>query len=157
LGSPERVLDYLGRYTHRVAISNHRLISVGDNQVTFSYRDRHGGHRPRAMTLGAEEFIRRFLLHVLPDGLRRIRHFGLLANRAKKQDLARCRELLGAASPPAPLRQSPRELLLAVSGIDFTRCPACRRGRMVDVGGLPCDPITTARLGAAQAPALDSS
>ena len=157
-GSPARVLDYLGRYTHRVAISNHRLISVGDDQVTFSYRDRRGGHRPRAMTLGAEEFIRRFLLHVLPDGLQRIRHFGLLANRVKKQDLARCRELLGAAtSPPAIRPQSPRELLIAISGIDFTRCPACRRGRMVEVGELPGDALTTARLGAAHALALDSS
>ena len=152
------MFGYLGRYTHRVANSNHRLISVGDNQVTFTYRDRRGGHRPRAMTLEAEEFIRRFLLHVLPDAFVRIRHFGFLANRAKKQDLARCRELLGAAaSPPAIRPQSPRELLLAISGIDFTRCPACRRGRMVKVGELPGDLITTGRLGAARAPTLDSS
>jgi hypothetical protein len=157
-GSPERVVNYLGRYTHRVAISNHRLISVGDNQVTFSYRDRRGGCQLRAMTLGAEEFIRRFLLHVLPEGLMRIRHFGFLANRTKKKELARCRELLGAAaSLPAIRPQSPRELLLAVSGIDFTRCPACRRGRMVEVGELPGAFVTTVRPGAARTPTLDSS
>ena len=111
----------------------------------------------RAMTLGAKEFIRRFLLHVLPEGLMRIRHFGLLANRTRKKELARCRELLGAAaSLPAIWPQSPRELLLAVSGIDFTRCPACRRGRMV-VGELPGALVTTLRPGVARTPTLDSS
>jgi hypothetical protein len=85
-------------------------------------------------------------------------HFGLLANRAKKQDLGRCRELLGAAaSPPAAHTQSPRELLLAISGIDLARCPVCWRGQMVVVGELPGDGVTTARCEAARAPALDSS
>ena len=85
--SPETVLEYLGRYTHRVAISNHRILSVKDNRVVFLYRDRKDSSRQKTMTLDAGEFIRRFLLHVLPCGLMRIRHFGFLANRCKTAQL----------------------------------------------------------------------
>jgi hypothetical protein len=92
-GSPHTVLDYLGRYTHRVALSNDRILSVHNGQVTLSYRDRRDGDRKKTMTLEAHEFIRRFLLHVLPDGFMRIRHFGFLANRAKKHSLPLCRKL----------------------------------------------------------------
>ncbi|MFQ5684974.1 MAG: IS91 family transposase, partial [Candidatus Binatia bacterium] len=94
-GSPQKVLDYLGRYTHRVALSNDRIVKVQNAQVTFTYRDRKDKDRLKSMTVEAEEFIRRFLLHVLPSGLMRIRHFGFLANRSKKQALPQCRELLG--------------------------------------------------------------
>jgi hypothetical protein len=90
----EQVLDYLGRYTHRVAISNNRILHADDRDVTFSYRDRRNNVR-KEMTLQAKEFIRRFLLHVLPQGFMRIRSFGFLANRIKKQSLARIREILG--------------------------------------------------------------
>ena len=92
-GSPHTVLDYLGRYTHRVALSNDRILSVENGQVTFSYRDRKDKDRLKSMPLDAQEFIRRFLLHVLPDGFMRIRHFGFLANRAKKHALPQCRKL----------------------------------------------------------------
>jgi hypothetical protein len=93
-GSPHTVLDYLGRYTHRVALSNDRIVQVENGKVTLSYRDRKDGDRKKTMTLEAHEFIRRFLIHVLPDGFMRIRHFGFLVNRAKKQSLAQCRKLL---------------------------------------------------------------
>src|SRR5919106_2854510 len=93
-GSPQTVLDYLGRYTHRVALSNDRILQVENGEVTLSYRDRKNGDRKKTMTLDTQEFIRRFLLHILPDGFMRIRHFGFLANRAKKQALAQCRQLL---------------------------------------------------------------
>ena len=95
-GSPQTVLDYLGRYTHRVALSNDRILSAQNGQVTFTYRDRKDKDRLKSMALDAQEFIRRFLLHVLPDGFMRIGHFGFLANRAKKYALPQCRKLLGA-------------------------------------------------------------
>ena len=100
---PEKVLDYLGRYTHRVAIANHRLLDVDDGKVSFAFRDSADGDRRKVCTLGAEEFTRRFLLHVLPKGFVRIRHFGFLAGRAKGRDLPRCREALGMGpAPEAP-------------------------------------------------------
>ena len=99
---PEAVLAYLSRYTHRVAISNRRLLAFDDAGVTFRYKDyrRDGGQRQHVMTLAADEFIRRFLLHVLPRGFHRIRHYGLLASSARKDSLARARELLAVALPP---------------------------------------------------------
>jgi Putative transposase/Transposase zinc-binding domain len=102
-GGPEHVLHYLARYTHRVAISNHRLISMQDGKVTFRWKDYAHGGKKRKMTLAAEEFIRRFLLHVLPKGLVRIRYYGWMANRCRRERAAQCRALLGeeAATPPA--------------------------------------------------------
>ncbi len=101
-GGPEAVLAYLSRYTHRVAISNRRLISLDEAGVTFRYKDyrRNGADRQQVMTLGADEFIRRFLLHVLPRGFHRIRHYGLLAGSARKASLTRVRELLAVTPPP---------------------------------------------------------
>jgi hypothetical protein len=132
----------LGRYTHRVAISNNRIVSVEDSaeggRVTFSYRDRKNGNQTRTMTLEASEFIRRFLLHVLPDGFMRIRHFGLLANRSKNQKLARCRELLGNGQQPSREgKKSVRQLMLEVTGLDLALCPVCGVGTLVIVGELP--------------------
>ena len=99
---PEAVLAYLSRYTHRVAISNRRLLAFDETGVTFRYKDyrRNGADRQQVMTLGVDEFIRRFLLHVLPRGFHRIRHYGLLASSARKASLARARELLAVAPPP---------------------------------------------------------
>jgi hypothetical protein len=101
---PEAVLAYLSRYTHRVAISNSRLIASDETGVTFRYKDyrRDGADRQQIMTLAADEFIRRFLLHILPRGFHRIRHYGLLAGSARKASLALARELLGVAAPPEP-------------------------------------------------------
>ncbi|MBM2802504.1 MAG: family transposase, partial [Deltaproteobacteria bacterium] len=116
-GSPQTVLDYLGRYTHRVALSNDRILAVQNSQVTLSYRDRKDGNRKKTIPLEALEFIRRFLLHVLPDGFMRIRHFGFLANRSKKQTLAQCRNLLklAPALPQIP-KQSAIDLLRELTG-----------------------------------------
>ena len=99
---PEQVLDYLGRYTHRIAISNQRLCSLDDDSVRFRYTDyrRAGASRKKTMTLTATEFIRRMLLHVLPPGFHRIRHYGFLANRNRQQKLTECRRLL-CTPPPA--------------------------------------------------------
>jgi hypothetical protein len=103
-GGPEHVLRYLGRYTHRVAISNHRLVSLEGNQVTFRWRDSAHGNQQRLMTLAVEEFLRRFLLHVLPPGFVRIRHFGFLAHRRRAALLPLCFQFLGRPTnlPPTP-------------------------------------------------------
>jgi hypothetical protein len=129
-GGPAQVLAYLGRYTHRVAISNHRLLSLKHGQVTFSWRDNRHGPMRSTMTLSAEEFMRRFLLHVLPRGFQRIRQFGLLANR-RRGELARCRQLLGAADQTVESRsQDYKSLYQTVTGISLQQCPACRAGTM---------------------------
>ena len=101
-GGPEHVLHYLARYTHRVAISNHRLLGMEDGKVSFRWKDYAHGGKQRKMTLAAEEFVRRFLLHVLPKGFVRIRQYGWMANRCRRERTALCRALLGAeAAPPA--------------------------------------------------------
>ena len=102
-GGPRRVLKYLARYTHRVAISNHRLRTLENGRVSFDWKDYADHSRTKTMTLDAVEFIRRFLLHVLPSGLVRIRHFGFLANRVRKQKLSQCRALLAASAAPMPI------------------------------------------------------
>jgi len=131
---PETVLDYLARYTHRVAISNHRIREVGEGEVAFSYRDRAHGDVVRTARLSAEEFLRRFLLHVLPDRLQRIRPYGFLANCAKKEALARCRAVLAAAPAPEPsVPASPEEAILTLTGIHIHRCPACGSPTLVRV------------------------
>jgi hypothetical protein len=138
LGSPQTVLDYLGRYTHRVALSNDRILKVENGEVLLSYRDRKDGDRKKTLPLEAEEFIRRFLLHVLPQRFMRIRHFGFLANRSKKQALTQCRKLLGLGPilPQSP-NQSVKDLLLKITGIDLSRCPCCHNGTMIVIGELP--------------------
>jgi len=137
-GSPQTMLDYLGRYTHRVALSNDRILNVQNGQVTLSYRDRKDGDRKKTLPLDAHEFIRRFLLHVLPEGFMRIRHFGFLANRSKKQALTQCRKLLklDPALPQSP-NQSAIDLLREITGVDLSRCPCCHKGTMIVVGELP--------------------
>ena len=137
-GSPQTVLDYLGRYTHRVALSNDRIVKVENGQVTLSYRDRKDGDRKKTIPLEVHEFIRRFLLHVLPEGFMRIRHFGFLANRSKKQALAQCRRLL-KMDPllPQSQKESAKDVLLRITGFDLNRCPSCHNGTLIVVAALP--------------------
>ena len=131
-GGAEQVVDYLGRYTHRVALSNQRLLDVDEYTVTFQYKDYRSAEpqRSRSMTLAADEFIRRFLLHVLPDGFQRIRYYGLLANRFRSANLTQCRTLLhGPRSTllPAHTRMEEiRDTILKTA----TRCPRCQYGVM---------------------------
>ncbi len=108
-GGPRQVLDYLGRFTHRVAISNHRLLKLEHGQVTFSCKDYRHGQRRSLLTLTAEEFMRRFLLHTLPRGFQRLRHFGLLSNRTRVAHLAHCRQLLGVAQLSPSSRCPPQD------------------------------------------------
>ena len=148
-GGPDKVLEYLSRYTHRVAISNSRLLDIADGKVTFTYRDRRDGNRSKELTIAASEFLRRFLLHVAPSGLCRIRHYGFLSNRAKKKQMPRCRELLGQAPPPPrdPVRDVVA-LLLRFTGVDVTRCPLCQQGRFVSMERIlptpTCQAVTAA-------------
>jgi len=129
---PEPVLQYLGRYTHRVAISNERLVSFDARTVRFRYRDYAHGRRRKIMSLDALEFLRRFALHVLPRGFNRIRHYGLLANRNKRTLLVRARAALNAPAPPT--QSSAPESVAAfwqrVTGLDIARCPHCHRGTL---------------------------
>jgi len=127
---PQAVLDYIGRYTHRVAISNNRLLSVGNNKVTFSYKDRKEENKTKAMTLSADEFMRRFLLHTLPPSFMKIRHFGFLANRRKKKSLAHCKELLGVIQEEKKEKKTSIDLLLSLTGQDLLTCPSCQVGKM---------------------------
>src|SRR6516162_769967 len=139
---PEQVLDYVGRYTHRVAISNNRLLDIDHGRITFRYKDyRHEGQQ-KTMTLDADEFIRRFLLHVLPDGFQRIRYYGFLGNRYREEKLARCRELLGMPANPPPTEESKdyRELYEELTGCSLRECPLCHQGRMVTVAILLPNP-----------------
>lgn len=141
-GGPERVLDYLGRYTHRIAISNNRLIELKDGKVTFAYKDYKHGQRQKVMTLLADEFLRRFLMHVLPDGFQRIRHYGLLSNRHRAQNLARCRELLGVVAPIAEPQRDYRQRYRQLTGLDLLRCPQCNKGQMLRIAVLPAGVVT---------------
>jgi hypothetical protein len=145
-GSPEQVLAYLARYTHRVAVSNPRLVRLDGGRVTFTYKDYSQGGRVREMTLPAEEFIRRFLLHVLPESFVRIRYFGLMSNRHRKRNLARCRELLTgqpAAEVKTPLvaQEDWRARLVRLTGRDPTICPVCGQGHLRLVEELPAAPF----------------
>jgi hypothetical protein len=142
-GSPAHVLAYLGRYTHRVAIANSRLVSIADGTVSFRWRDYRHGNGQKIMALDADEFIRRFLLHSLPDGFHRIRHYGFLANGCRRARLATIRPLLALAMPAtvdsesaAPRRQLP--------GFDHTACPCCG-GTLRIVATLPRDLACRAR------------
>ena len=131
---PGQVLDYLGRYTHRVAITNGRLLACEDGRVRFRWKDYRCGHKSKAMTLAADEFIRRFLLHVLPTGFRRIRHFGFLANACRSARLARLRAALDVPAPAPPVKPADyRERFALLTGRRIDQCPWCG-GRMVDLG-----------------------
>jgi hypothetical protein len=128
---PQQVIDYLGRYTHRVAISNHRIVALENDRVTFTYRDRADEDKIKHMTLTAVEFIRRFLLHVLPDGFVKIRYFGFMAHRNRKKSIALIRQLIGPGGEAVEIRQETvAEMMLRTTGIDITLCPRCGKGRL---------------------------
>jgi hypothetical protein len=134
---PEMVLEYLGRYTHRVALSNDRILSLEQGKVTFTYKNRDTGGREKTI-LDAVEFIRRFLLHILPKGFMRIRHYGFLANRCKKENIKKCRKLLGLSLElPERVEKSVQEIMLHLTGVDITRCPICKRGTMRVIAEIP--------------------
>src|SRR5262245_61127494 len=138
----ETVLKYLARYTHKSAISNHRLFDLADGRVSFRWKDYAHGGRQGIMTLDSVEFVRRFLRHVLPSGFVRVRHYGLLANRHRQEKLARCRELLGTSVPPqadtAPSEPDPVTPPGRETTVDPTRgCPRCGAGRMIVVAQFP--------------------
>jgi hypothetical protein len=125
-GGPEQTLSYLGRYTHRVAISNHRLLDMRGDQIRFTFRNRQQGDRLEVAQLEAHTWIERFLRHVLPSGFVRVRHYGLLANRCKASTLPLCRQALGQVEPPPqPEPKSVAQWMQQWTGIDITRCPAC--------------------------------
>jgi hypothetical protein len=137
---PEQVLDYVGRYTHRVAISNNRLLDIAEGKVTFRYKDYRHDSQQKTMTLEAEEFIRRFLLHVLPEGFQRIRYYGFLANRYRQQKLAHCRELLDMPAREPPTLDGAkdyRERYEELTGCSLWQCPVCHKGRMLAIEILP--------------------
>jgi hypothetical protein len=131
-GGADKVLEYLSRYTHRVAISNRRLLDIADGKVTFAYHDRRDGNQLKECTITAAEFLRRFLQHVTPPGLCRMRHYGFLSNRSKEEKLPRCRTLLGVLAPAVVAAVlTVVALILRCTGIDVTRCPHCKQGTMV--------------------------
>ena len=154
VGGPGPVLKYLARYTHRVAITNRRLLALEEGRVTFRWKDYAHGNRQRLMTLDAVEFIRRFLLHILPAGFQRLRHYGLLANRGRQAKLERCRVLLQPpVSPPPPM--SPDPTAAPVPDQPAPVCPACQRGRMCWVQTLRRQPDLFAKW--MQPPGWDTS
>ena len=129
----DQVLAYLGRYTHKTAIANHRLVGFDGEHVRFRWRDYAHGNKVKVMRLDADEFIRRFLLHVLPRGFTRLRHYGLLANRSKARKLALCRTLLGQPAPEPLEPETTQEMMLRLTGIDITVCRQCGRGTVRQV------------------------
>jgi hypothetical protein len=120
-GGPQQVLKYLARYTHRIAIANRRLVSIDDQNVTFRWKDYAHNNRPRTMTLDGAEFLRRFLMHAVPRGFMRIRHFGLLANRVRAANLSICRQLIAAPLPAIGFDPTP----------PLPPCPICQRGHLI--------------------------
>jgi hypothetical protein len=151
---PQQVLDYVGRYTHRVAISNNRLLDIENDRIRFHWKDYRDNNQQKIMTLSAEEFIRRFLMHVLPDGFQRIRYYGFLSNRDREEKLAACRQLLGM--PPVnpepvagdqPIDYDVNHVLEQIRS-SLRNCPVCEEGRMVVIEVVPPG---------ANAPVIDSS
>jgi hypothetical protein len=162
-GAATVVLKYLARYTHKAAISNHRLVDLADGRVGFRWKDYAHGGRQETMTIEAVEFVRRFLMHVLPSGFVRVRHYGLLANRHRQEKLARCRELIGMTVTPhadtAPTEADPVTPSGHEAAVTPTRvCPRCGSGRMVVVAELPpMPPGKGTRAGLEPCLRLDSS
>ncbi len=137
-GGPEHVLEYLGRYTHRVAITNNRILSIEDGRVTFSYCDRSDEDKIKKLPVKAEEFIRRFLLHILPSGFMKIRYYGFLAHANKKVSIPLLRQLINPDAELAEeLTETVEEMMLRLTGEDLSLCPECGKGTMVHIEDLP--------------------
>jgi hypothetical protein len=135
---PVTVLEYLGRYTHRVAISNNRILSIDNGKVSFTYRDRQRNNEIRKMTLDAHEFIRRFLLHILPMGFMKIRYFGFLSHKNKREAIALLRKLIDPeATLPEKINETINEIMLRLTGKDITCCPECKKGKLIMIKKLP--------------------
>lgn len=135
--NPQHVLEYLARYTHRVAIANSRLLALKDGMVSFRYKDRQNNILKQA-TISAVEFIHRFLLHTLPQGFVRIRHYGFLANRERKAHLTLIQRLLRIPPEVRTITRSVQEIMLRLTRIDITLCPSCKKGRMQKVADILC-------------------
>lgn len=155
-GGPETVLKYLARYTHRVAISNHRLVGIESGNVLFQWKDYVDGHQQKTMALEGVEFIRRFLMHVVPSGFMRIRHFGFLANRHRDAKLDLCRKLLAVEQAPSAVVTAPRPMDegRTEGSCSPERCPACKEGHLVVIERLErrdpkmtADPVARALVG----------
>ena len=137
-GGPEHVLEYLGRYTHRVAMTNNRIISIEGGRVTFSYCDRSDDNKIKELSVTAEEFIRRFLLHILPGGFMKIRYYGFLAHANKKKSIPLLRQLINPdAEIVEKLTETVEEMMLRLTGVDLSLCPECGKGNMVHIEDLP--------------------
>jgi hypothetical protein len=137
-GGPEHVLEYLGRYTHRVAITNNRILSIEGDEVTFNYRDRSDENKVKALTLKATEFIRRYLLHILPRGFMKIRYFGFLGHANKKVSIPLLRLLIDPEAKIAvKLSETVQEMMMRLTGVDLSLCPECGKGKMVCIEELP--------------------
>jgi hypothetical protein len=137
-GGPPQAIEYLGRYTHRVAISNQRLVALEDGQVSFRWKDYRHADKQQVTTVSAQEFIRRFLLHALPPGFQRIRYFGLLANCHRKAKLELCRQQLAAPlADLLPVPQDYRDFYAALTGKNLRLCPECGIGTMIRIEILP--------------------
>jgi len=135
---PEQVLEYLGRYTHRVAITNNRIKNMENGQVTFTYRDRKRNNEIKKMILPADEFIRRFMLHVLPPGFMKIRYYGFLAHTNKNRSIPLLRNLIDPeASLLEKVEETLKELMLRLTGKDITLCPKCHKGKLIKISKLP--------------------
>ena len=134
--NPEHVLEYLARYTHRVAIANSRITALKNGSVTFKIKNRKK-NRQEQITIPVVEFIRRFLLHSLPGGFVKIRHYGFLANRNRSQNLKAIRQLMGLSDSPEKPAASLEEMVLKLTGTDITECPCCHRGKMRLIVELP--------------------
>ena len=152
---PQQVLDYVGRYTHRVAISNNRLLEMENDQVCFRWKDYRHADQIKTMSLPADEFIRRFLLHVLPNGFQRIRYYGFLGNRFRREKLEQCRHLLGMSASgeqanSLPAEKDYRDQYEQLTGQSLHQCPQCKQGRMLMIAILP-------RLHCKTIPPIDSS
>jgi hypothetical protein len=161
-GGPEQVFRYLGRYTHRVAISNYRLLSLEDNRVTFTYKDYKDNNKQKEMTIEADEFIRRFLLHVLPKGYIRIRHYGLLSGASIKAGFEKATCLLTTDEPEKnPLQLQLKtpwwEKLKKLTGFDAMVCPQCQTGRLIRKSSLLPQSVSSISIPTPAIPILDSS
>lgn len=129
---PKQIVEYLGRYTHRIAISNHRILSIDNGEIIFTYKDRQNDNKTEKMALPANEFIRRFLLHVLPHRFMKIRYYGFLANKNRRKSILLIRRLIGIAVEIVPvIKETLQEKILRITGKDIYLCPECKQGRMI--------------------------